>query len=245
MKCLILAAGYATRLYPLTKNFPKPLLEVGGKTIADRLIDDISSTGCVDTFIIVTNHRYAGAFETWAAGRRDDAVIVIDDGTVSNEGRLGAVKDIRFVVEKLGMDEDLFVVAGDNVLDFSLSHFLEYAREKVSTCIMRYYEPDVLRLRRCGVIELGEDDLVLGMQEKPEDPRSHWCCPPFYYFTREAIGKLDEGILAGCGTDSPGAFVSWLVDQVPVYALEMPGKRYDIGDLESYTKVCNEYEGIL
>ena len=92
--------------------------------------------------------------------------------------------------DKLGMDEDLFVVAGDNVLDFSLSHFLEYAREKVSTCIMRYYEPDVLRLRRCGVIELGKDDLVLGMQEKPEDPRSHWCCPPFYYFTREAIGRL-------------------------------------------------------
>lgn len=245
MRCLVLAAGYATRLYPLTENFPKPLLEIGGRTIVDRLIDDVSSTGMVDSFAVVTNHRYAEMFESWSSERKGCAVEILDDGTLSNEGRLGAVRDISLSVEKLGIDDDLLVMAGDNVLDFSLARFMEYALEKNSSCIMRYFEPDEKRLRRSGVVEVAPDDLVIGMQEKPEVPGSCWCCPPFYYFKREDVSKIEEGIASGCGTDSPGAFVAWLVSKTPIYAMEMPGSRYDIGDLASYMKVCNEYKGIL
>ena len=133
MKCLILAAGYATRLYPLTENFPKPLLKVGDKTILDWLIDDIRSSGIVDEFAVVTNHRFAPIFREWAPV----GVTIVDDGTSTNETRLGAVKDIQFAIESLALDDDLLVIAGDNVLDVSLVKFIDYARTKGTSCIMR------------------------------------------------------------------------------------------------------------
>ena len=202
MKCLILAAGYATRLYPLTENFPKPLLEVAGKTITDWLVDDIASTGAVDGFAVVTNSRFAPFFHEWASRRLMDSlerldalasddgeegehehpvspdaakgltalssgIAVIDDGTTTNETRLGAVRDT------LGWDDDILVVAGDNVLDFSLSSFIEYSLDKGTTCIMRYPEPDPARLRKSGILEIGEGDMVIGMEEKPAVPRSN------------------------------------------------------------------------
>ena len=123
MKCLILAAGYATRLRPLTDNFPKPLLKVGGKAILDWLVDDVRESGKVDCFIVVTNHRFAPVFEEWASGREED-IVVVDDMTSSNETRLGAVRDIDYALEALGVDDDLLVLAGDNLLDFSLSSFI-------------------------------------------------------------------------------------------------------------------------
>ena len=126
MKCLILAAGYATRLYPLTENFPKPLLEVKGKTILDWLVDDIDTSGLVDQYIVISNHKFVGHFEKWAAGKKQN-MAVLDDGTSTNETRLGAVKDIQFAIDKLKLDDDLLVIAGDNVLDFSLVEFIKYA----------------------------------------------------------------------------------------------------------------------
>lgn len=245
MKCLILAAGYATRLYPLTENFPKPLLEVAGKSILDWLVDDINGSGKVDGFIVVTNHKFARNFELWAESRRELDIWVVDDGTLSNEMRLGAVKDIRFAVDKLGIDDNMLVIAGDNVLDFSLQRFIAYAGEKQASCIMRYYEAEESRLHRSGIVVVGADDRVLDMEEKPAEPKSHWCCPPFYYYTRDDLRKIDDGLEAGCGTDAPGSFAAWLSTVVPVFAMQMPGRRYDIGNLDSYKKVCSEYKGIL
>lgn len=244
MKCLVLAAGYATRLYPLTENFPKPLLEIKGKTILDWLLDDIDSSGLVDEYIVISNHRFIGFFEDWATKCRF-RVSVVDDGTSSNETRLGAVKDIQFAIDSLGLDDDLLVIAGDNVLDFSLCSFMRYALEKGSSCIMRYYEADEKRLQKCGVVELGEDDLVLSMEEKPACPKSHWCCPPFYYYTREDSARVKDGIATGCGTDAPGSYIAWLSSVVTVHAMEMPGRRFDVGNLEGYRKICEEYEGIV
>ena len=129
MKCLILAAGYATRLYPLTENFPKPLLKVGEKTILDWLVDDIDSAGLVDEFVVISNHKYAPHFEAWAR-KKACRITVIDDGTSSNETRLGAVKDIQFAIDALGLDDEMLVIAGDNVLDFSLTKFIAYAQQK-------------------------------------------------------------------------------------------------------------------
>lgn len=243
MKCLILAAGYATRLYPLTENFPKPLLAVGEKTILDWLVDDIDTSNAVDEYIVISNHKYATHFEDWARTKPQN-ITVVDDGTSTNESRLGAVMDIRFAIEKLSLDCDMLVIAGDNVLDFSLTEFISYAKAKRASCIMRYYEPDGKKLLKCGVVTVDGNDKILSMTEKSPTPATHWCCPPFYYYTKADARLVQRGIDAGCGTDAPGSYIAWLCKQTDVYAMEMPGKRYDIGNLESYEKVKSEYGGI-
>ncbi len=243
MKCLILAAGYATRLYPLTENFPKPLLAVGDKTILDWLIDDIDTLGCVDEYVVISNHKFSHHFEKWAA-EKTQKITVVDDGTESNETRLGAVKDIQFAIDKLGIGDDMLVIAGDNVLDFSLTKFIEYALSKKTSCIMRYYEAVEKKLTKCGVVEIDENDKILSMEEKPENPKSNWCCPPFYYYTKEDSRLIEKGIESGCGTDAPGSYIAWLAGEVTVHAMEMPGSRYDIGNLESYEEVKKNYHGI-
>ena len=241
MKCLILAAGYATRLYPLTENFPKPLLKVGEKTILDWLIDDIDQASVVDEYVVISNHKFAGIFEDWAKGKR---VTVLDDGTSSNETRLGAVRDIQFAIDELKLDDDLLVIAGDNLLDFSLVRFIQYAQEKGTTCVMRYYEPAIEKLRKTGVATVNDEGLILSMVEKPAEPQSHWCCPPFYFYRKEDVPLVKVGIDSGCGVDAPGSFIAWLAGQTPVYAWEMPGRRYDIGNLASYEEVKRNYRGI-
>ncbi len=243
MKCLILAAGYATRLYPLTENFPKPLLKVGEKTILDWLVDDIDTLLAVDEYVVISNHKFAPHFEAWAA-QKPQNITVVDDGTSTNETRLGAVCDIQFAIDKLHLDDDMLVIAGDNVLDFSLTRFISYAKGKGASAIMRYYEPETKKLLKSGVVTVDEDDRVLKMTEKSPTPESNWCTPPFYYYTREAAALVKEGIASGCGTDAPGSFIAWLCQRLPVYAMEMPGRRYDIGNLESYEQVKKEYHGI-
>ena len=244
MKCLILAAGYATRLYPLTENFPKPLLEVKGKTILDWLVDDIDSSGLVDQYIVISNHKFVGHFEKWAAGKKQN-IVVFDDGTSTNETRLGAVKDIQFAIDTLKLDDDLLIIAGDNVLDFSLTMFIQYALQKKTSCIMRYYEPKLERLKKSGVVVTEDDGLVIGMKEKPEKPQSTWCCPPFYFIVKKDVTLVAKGIEAGCETDAPGSFIAWLYKKVRVYAMRMSGKRYDIGTLDSYEQIKKEYQGIV
>lgn len=243
MKCLILAAGYATRLYPLTENFPKPLLKVGEKTILDWLVDDIHTAGVVDEFVVISNHKFAHHFTSWAA-TKPQKITVVDDGTDSNESRLGAVKDIQFAIDQCGIDTDLLVIAGDNVLDFSLTKFIAYAQEKGTSCIMRYYDPDDKKLMKSGVVTIDANEKVLEMAEKPAVPATHWCCPPFYYYAKEDARLVQKGIDNGCGTDAPGSYIAWLCRQTTVHAMEMPGSRYDIGNLESYEKVKAEYQGI-
>ena len=242
MICMILAAGYATRLYPLTENFPKPLLRVGEKTILDHLVDDIDAGGKVSEFVVISNHKFAHHFTEWAK-TKDCKIIVVDDGTETNETRLGAVVDIQFAMEKLQISDDLLIIAGDNVLDFSLNKFIAYAEEKNTSCVMRYFEADKNRLTKCGVLEL-ENDIILGMEEKPAEPKSNWCCPPFYFYKSKDICDIPSAIKDGCGTDAPGSYVAWLCKKTEVHAMEMPGRRYDIGNLESYENVQKEYKGI-
>ena len=164
MICLVLAAGYATRLYPLTENYPKPLLDVGGKTILDWLVDDIDGAGCIDEYVVISNHKFVGHFRNWAAGKKQK-MVVVDDGTLTNGTRLGAVRDIQFAIDSLALDDDMLVIAGDNVLDFSLQSFVLYSKQKGTSCIMRYYEPDERRLNKCGVVTVDADDRITSMEE--------------------------------------------------------------------------------
>lgn len=242
MKCLILAAGYATRLYPMTENFPKPLLDVGGKSIVDWLIDDLRTANKIDEFVIISNQKFAHCFDDWAKNK-DYKVTIVDDGTSTNDTRLGAVCDIKFAIDKLNLDDDMMVLAGDNVLDFSLTTFLSYAIEKNASCVMRYFEPKKETLPKRGVLEL-DGDRVVSMEEKPKEPKTQWCCPPFYFYTKADAKRIGEALNDGCGYDAPGSFIAWLCQKAPVYAMEMPGSRYDVGNLESYEKIKNEYRGI-
>ena len=244
MKCLILAAGYATRLYPLTENFPKPLLEVGGKTILDWLLDDMDTMGVIDEYVVISNHKYAHHFEKWAA-TKTMKVTVVDDGTGSNETRLGAVRDIQFAVEKLQLEDDLLVMAGDNLLDFSMTAFIRYAMQKNAPCTMRYHEPSLQKLLKSGVVSVDEKDTITCMTEKSPEPPSNWISVAFYYYPREVAKRIGEALVDGCGVDAPGSFMIWVSQRYTSYAMEMPGGRYDIGDLASYTKVQEEYKGIV
>lgn len=241
MTGIILAAGYATRMYPLTLNFPKPLLEVGEKKIIDHLLEDGERSG-IERFIVVSNHKFISLFREWAEGKGN--VMVLDDGSVDNEHRIGAVKDIEFAIEKAGINDDTLILAGDNVLDFSLSSFIEYGKAKCTSCIMRHRESDKARLRKTGVVTIDQSDLVLSMEEKPKEPKSEWAVPPFYYYVKEDLPLIKEGIENGCGTDAPGSFVSYLAERRPVHAFLMPGKRFDVGSIEGYEKIRKEYKGI-
>lgn len=243
MICVVLAAGYATRLYPLTKNFPKPLLEVRGKCILDWLVDDLESTGVIQRYVVVSNHRYAPHFQRWAA-EKSLRIDILDDGSTSNESRLGAVKDIQFAINQIGVKEDMLVIAGDNLLDFSLRHFTDYASAHDAPCVMRFWEADERKLSRAGVAEVDDVGRILHMEEKPAHPKAHWCTPPFYYYPGAAIHFVADAIEAGCATDAPGSLIAWLCEKTTVYSMEMPGQRYDIGNLESYRAVQESYLGI-
>ena len=244
MDCVILAAGYATRLYPLTENMPKPLLEIKGKTILDWLVDDISSSGEVDRFIVVSNHKFAEHFKKWADSKPQN-IEVLDDGTTSNETRLGAVCDVQLAIENFGLSDDTMVIAGDNVLDFSLCRFIEFFKKSGTSAVMRYFENDENRLKRGGVLSINDNGIITEMEEKPENPKSNWLCPPFYIYKKEDVPKVKEGLLDGCGKDAPGSFIAWLCKKSPVSAMEMPGRRYDIGTVESYREVQNTYKGLI
>ena len=245
MKCLILAAGYATRLYPLTENFPKPLLEIKGKSIIDWLVDDISESNTINEFIIVSNHRFTNFFENWKNNKKfNTKITIIDDGTTNNENRLGAVVDIELAISKLNIAEDLMVIAGDNVLDFSLCKFIEYFKTKKATCVMRYYEEDLNKVKKSASLVVDKNDKVLEMLEKPENPTSHYWCPPFYIYEKNDVKMVNKALASGSKKDAPGSFINWLYDKSDVYAFLMPGSRYDIGDLKSYENAKVNYRGV-
>ena len=235
MKNIIIAAGYATRLYPLTENFPKPLLKVGSKSILDRMLHDIDTFDDIDEHIIVTNHKFAHIFEEWKEETAyTKPITIIDDGTETNETRLGAVRDLLLAISQRGIDDDIMVLAADNILDFSFKGFVDFFHEKQSSVIMYYHEPSLKRLQRTGVIAIDNDQKVLEMQEKPDKPVSEWAVPPFYIYRREDLPLIRDCMNHGCGFDAPGNLAHYLVDRTPIHAWRMPGQRFDIGSLDSY-----------
>ena len=241
MKCLILAAGYATRLYPLTENYPKPLLDVGGKSILDWLIDDLSPV--IDSFVVISNHRFAEHFRSWAEKRTK--VTVLDDGTETNETRLGAVRDIQFAVVTLKIAEDCMVMAGDNVLDFSLQGFVHFAQRKGTSCVMCHREERLAALQKTAVITVTEEGLITSYEEKPIEPKGTLAVPPFYFYKAEDLRRIPDALVSGCGADAPGSYAAWLSRQTPMHAYMMPGRRFDIGDRKSYDAIRESYRGIL
>lgn len=250
MKNIIIAAGYATRLGELTKNFPKPLLKIGEKSILERMLDDIDQISDITEHVIISNHKFAHHFEEWKAQMHyTKPITIIDDMTETNDTRLGAVCDLLFAIDKLNIDDDLLVVAADNLLFFSFAEFVNFAKAKDSSCIMRHYQPSIEKLQRTGVVVLDENDKVLNMEEKPQDPKSHWAVPPFYIYMQKDLDLIRHSVENGCGKDAPGNLAHYMVDNTTMYAWEMArtdGKenepiRFDIGSLDTYNEACEKY----
>lgn len=242
MKNIVIAAGYATRLGELTKNFPKPLLKIGSSTILGRMLDDIDRIPEIDEHIIITNHKFAGIFEEWAAGLNyTKPVTIVDDGTSTNETRLGAVCDLLFAMEKLSINDDMLVVAADNLLFFSFQEFVDFAREKGTSCIMCHEQPSIEKLQRTGVVELDDCMRVLGMEEKPQVPKTHWAVPPFYIYLRKDLDLVRHSVENGCGKDAPGNLAHYMVEHTSMHAWPMSAGRFDIGSLDTYYEAVEKY----
>lgn len=242
MKNIVIAAGYATRLGELTKNFPKPLLKIGESTILGRMLDDIDRISEIDEHIIISNHRFAAIFESWACEQHySKPLTIIDDQTETNDTRLGAVCDLLFAIDKLQIDDDLLVVAADNILFFSFQEFLDFAREKQTSCIMCHEQPSIEKLQRTGVVELDSASRVLSMEEKPQQPKSHWAVPPFYFYARKDLDLIRHSVENGCGKDAPGNLAHYMVNHTEVHAWPMSAGRFDIGSLDTYREACEKY----
>lgn len=242
MKNIILAAGYATRLYPLTENFPKPLLTIGSTTILDRLVDDVDAIDEVDEHLIVTNHKFARHFREWA-GKRTAAkpVRIIDDGTTGNDNRLGGVRDLLLALDACHVSDDIMVLAADNILDFSLQLFVAFFRQKQTSVIMCYHEEDPVRRRRSGIIRTDVEGRVLQMWEKPQDPPTDLAVPPFYIYRKEDLEFVRGSVAGGCPPDAPGNLVGYLADKTTLHAWPMAGHRFDIGSLDSYQQAQQRF----
>jgi glucose-1-phosphate thymidylyltransferase len=255
MKNIVIAAGYATRLGELTKNFPKPLLKIGEKSILDRMLEDIDQIQEIDEHIIITNHKFAPIFEKWKdeEGRWEKPISIVDDGTETNETRLGAVCDLLLAinggnqivngqsVNRQPLDDDLLVVAADNLLFFSFQEFVDFAKEKGTSCIMCHEQPSVEKLQRTGVVELDENMRVLGMEEKPQVPKSHWAVPPFYIYLKKDLDLVRHAVENGCGKDAPGNLAHYMVEHTTMHAWPMSAGRFDIGSIDTYYEAVKRF----
>ncbi|MFL6033942.1 MAG: nucleotidyltransferase family protein [Gaiellaceae bacterium] len=238
MKALILAAGYATRLRPLTENRAKPLLPVAGRPMVDWTLDKISEVPDVDEMHLVTNDRFAGDFAKWADGR----VRVHNDGTTSNEDRMGAIGDIVFVADEQEWEgEDVLVVAGDNLFDFSLAEYVAWWRAKDGSAIAVYEQPNPELVSQYSVVELDTDDRVLSFVEKPERPESNLTAIATYVYNRAHLALLRAYLADGNSPDQPGHFIAWLHTRAPVYGYRFGGEWLDIGDRSQLLEADNRY----
>jgi len=225
MKALILAAGYATRLRPLTDEIAKPLLTIGGRPMVDHILDRIREADPIEVHV-VTNSKFAGAFSEWAPAE----VTVHDDGTTSEDDRLGAIGDLRFVLERAGID-DWLVVAGDNLFDYRLGDYVRWWRSKgVASAVALYEHPDLELVKQYGVVELDEHERVVSFVEKPPDPASNLAATACYLFHREHLQLVATYLDEGNVPDQPGRFVEWLHRRAPVYGYRFSGEWLDIGD---------------
>ncbi len=242
MKAIVLAAGYATRLRPLTDAVAKPLLPLAGRPMLDYLCDRIDAVTEVERIHVVTNARFAPQFSDWAARRDGRAPVAVhDDGTTTNDDRLGAVGDLRFVVEAAALEgEHLLVVAGDNLFEFSLPDYVGFWRGKgLASALAVHDVGDIELVKQYGVVSVGEDDRVVRLVEKPEQPDSTLAATATYLFHAEHAGLVPAYLAEGNSPDQPGRFLAWLHTRVPVYAWSFPDRWLDIGDRHQLLQADN------
>ena len=237
MNALILAAGYATRLYPLTLNKAKPLLEVGGKPIIEWLFDNLLSVRDLGTVYVVTNSKFADDFQKWADRYQDRhqaiQIKVVNDGSTSDDDKLGAIGDINLVLtrEELAKD-DLLVIAGDNLFEQPLSEFVNAAKNSLATVAV-HDVGDLEAMKKYGTVTIDNKGVITSFEEKPEKPKSTLASVALYYYSREALPLFTTYLAAGNNPDQPGRFLQWLYTRKAVNTFEIKGRWLDIGSKET------------
>ncbi|HKD32153.1 MAG TPA: nucleotidyltransferase family protein [Gaiellaceae bacterium] len=231
MRAIILAGGYATRLYPLTLDRPKHLLEVGGRPILDLLLDRLPLAE-LDAVYVVTNAKFADRFREWARTYPVD-VVVIDDGTTSEDDRLGAIGDLQLAIDSEGLDDDLIVAAGDSIFTERLDGFARFGQERGAAAIAVYDVGDLEAMKRLASIGVDADSRLVSFEEKPEDPQSTLAGIALYFYPRAVLPLIREYLAEENNPDQPGRLVGWLYRRTPVYAWRVPGRWFDIGTPET------------
>ena len=241
MKAVVLAAGYATRLYPLTLDRPKHLLELGGKTILERLLGQLPLAE-LDTIYVVTNAKFAPRFREWA-NTQQAQVVVIDDGTLTEDDRLGAIGDLELVIETEQLDDDLLVAAGDSLFSDRLDGFVEFGRGRGAAVTAVYDVGDLDAMTRLSSVAVDGDARVTSFEEKPEHPTSTLAGIALYFLPRSVLPLVAEYLAEGNNPDQPGRLLVWLFRRTPVYAWRVPGRWFDIGTPDTLEEAARLFEG--
>ncbi len=242
MKAIVLSAGYATRLYPLTLNTPKGLLPIGKKSILDFITDEIQKVNEIDELFIISNHKFYDNFSDWAKTRETRLKItVFDDNTTDDSNKLGAIGDIWYTIEKGNINDDILVVAGDNFFTFDLRDYVEFYNKVKHDTILVSEMDSLSDLQRMANAVLSEEGKVLFMEEKPQNPKTNIAVFASYIYTKETVPLIKKYLDEGNNPDAPGFFPSWLYTKKDVYAYKFQGECYDIGTPQSYKEVCEKF----
>lgn len=237
MKLIVLAAGYATRLYPLTLNQPKPLLDVAGKPMLEHVLDNLAPVEEIDRVYVVTNGKFAGHFERWAEGRRTKAggpdITVVNDRSTDDSNKLGAIGDLNLVLEAAGVDDDIVVVAGDNLFSEKLGEFGEYCRAKGAPVLAVYDVGDLEAIKKYNSIVVDKEGRITFFEEKPANPTSTLTGIALYYYPKSALPLIRWYVEEGNNPDQPGRLVQWMYERTPFYTWRVPGIWYDVGSKET------------
>lgn len=235
MHAIILAAGYATRLSPLTDHCPKPLLLIRGVPLLDLVLAKVFAVPSIRGVTLVTNHKFAGHFENWLRWRRAPVPVrILDDGTSTNETRLGAIRDLQFAVEHEQITDDALVLAADNLFAADLAAMVAFSDARRADCVITRHLADLAAQQRTGIAVPDGDGRILEMQEKPRAPKSTLAVPPIYVYRRETLALLGAYLRAGNAPDAPGHFLAWLCARRPVYGWRCDAELFDIGNVAQY-----------
>jgi glucose-1-phosphate thymidylyltransferase len=237
MKVIILAAGYATRLYPLTLTQPKPLLDVAGQPMIDYVLDNLAAIGGIDHIYVVTNAKFASHFQKWSDDYRARKAklnfTIVNDGSTDDTNKLGAIGDIHFVLTKEKVEDDIIIVAGDNLFSEKLGDFGRHCREKQAPVLAIYDVGDLEQIKKYNSISVDGSGRITFFEEKPKTPTSTLTGIALYYYPRTALPLITQYVAEGNNPDQPGRLIQWLYTRVPVYTWEVPGLWYDIGSKET------------
>lgn len=245
MIAILLAAGYATRLYPLTKDKPKSLLPLGKKLIIDYIMESIDSIADISQIVLVTNALFANQFQAWADScpREGKAPItIVNDGTDSDDNKRGAIGDIKFVIDTLNISDDIMILAGDNIFTYDINDMYAFYKEKQAPTLVAINVPEKHQLQKLAVAVISDEGQILEMEEKPQEPKSTWGIYATYFYGKDILPLFDTYLNEGNSPDAPGNFPSWLYKRMPIYAFKAEGNCIDIGTIENYYSTLEQYK---
>ncbi len=245
MKALILAAGYATRLYPLTEDRPKPLLSIAEKPILEYIMEKLERIKEIDAIYLVTNQKFILKFKNWFANfQMKKRIKILNDGSMCDDDKMGAIGDISFVLEKEKFDDDLLIIAGDNLFELDLSRFIQFFEEKKAPCIALYDIGNKERARKYGVVAMDENQRIINFEEKPTLPPSTLIATCLYLFPQKNLSLISTYLKEKRSSDAPGFYIQWLAKREEVYGFVFKEKWYDIGSLESLEEADLDYRKV-